>query len=89
MGVAVLLFLAAIAGGVAMMLQFDSGYLFFPLPIISTGLVAVAGATRNRFLPPIRYADKSRVVVDCGEYGDVCFSNMLVATPEGLNRWSG
>lgn len=79
-----IVFLAAIVGGIAMMLQFDSGYLFFPLPIISLTLVAAAAVVRNRFLPPIRYADKSRVVVDCGEYGDVCFSNMLVATPEGF-----
>jgi len=86
-GATMILFFAAIVGGVTMMLQFDSGYLFFPLPIFSIALVAMAVVMRNRFLPPIIYADKSQVVVDCGEYGHVSFKNMLVATPEVTSSW--
>ncbi len=36
-GISILVFLLSVIGGVAMMLNFDSGYAFFPLPVLGLG----------------------------------------------------
>lgn len=79
-GLAIILFCFAIAGGVWMMIQFDSGYLFWVLPIISTAAVAYSFYRKQSAAPRVIYADKLKMVIDGGTYGEITFSYRATIT---------
>ena len=78
-GLSVFLFIASLVGGVAMMLQFDSGYAFFPLPVAASAIFAGLIFIKQRSTPKILKVDKLSVVVDAGPYGPITFSKATVA----------
>jgi hypothetical protein len=73
-GLAILIFCAALVGGVAMMLQFESGYLFWPLPIVSTLTMAALFYWKQTMFPHVKSVDKAKIVIDGGVYGDITFA---------------
>lgn len=78
-GMSLLLFVASMIGGVAMMLQLDSGYWFFPLPLMAVGVMIGLGIAKRRAGPRIERSSRDEVVVDAGHYGLVTFTKTTVA----------
>jgi hypothetical protein len=72
-GLSILLFCGALVGGVAMMLEFDSGYFFWPLPILSTLAMAALLYWKQGLYPRVKSVDKSKIIIDGGVYGDIIF----------------
>ena len=70
-GISILIFCAALVGGVALMLSLDSGYWFWPLPIISTLLMAWLFYKKQGSMPSVKFIDSGKIVIDGGVYGDI------------------
>lgn len=79
-GLSILLFLAALVGGVATMLKFESGYMFWPLPILSTVAMAFLFYWKQTLFPRVKKVDKAKIVIDGGVYGDITFAYHGVIT---------
>ncbi len=63
-----------------MMIQFDSGYAFWVMPIISTAVVAYSFYRKQSAAPRVIYADKLKMVIDGGTYGEITFSYRATIT---------
>ncbi|MBK9162387.1 MAG: hypothetical protein IPM21_00425 [Acidobacteria bacterium] len=79
-GFSILLFCGSLAAGVAMMLQFETGYLFWPAPIIATAVMAFLFYSKQSALPTVLYIDKAKIVLDGGVHGEITFQYHGVAT---------
>ena len=62
-GLSVLGFCGALIGGVALMLQFNSGYWFWPLPIMSIILMLWLFYWKQTTYPKVKYVDKASIVL--------------------------
>ena len=78
-GFSILVFFASIVGGVALMLNANSGYAFFPLPVLSIAFMIGLVALKRRYMPSVLRSNKHEVVVNAGCYGIVTFSKTTVA----------
>jgi len=63
-----------------MMLSFNSGYFFWPLPIFSMFLTAYLFYWKQTLYPKIKKVDKGKIVIDGGVYGDITFAYHAVST---------
>jgi hypothetical protein len=79
-GLSILLFCCGLVGGVVMMLQFDSGYLFWPLPVLLTVTMGALFYWKQTLFPRVKKVDKAEIIVDGGVYGDITFAYHGVVT---------
>lgn len=79
-GLSILLFIAALIGGVAAMLEFNSGYMFWPLPVFTTAGMAYLFYWKQTLFPRVKKVDKAKIVIDGGVYGDITFAYHGVVT---------
>ncbi|MBK9152906.1 MAG: hypothetical protein IPM25_01545 [Chloracidobacterium sp.] len=73
-GLSILLFIVALVCGIVAMLTFDSGYMFWPLPILSTTGMACLFYWKQTLFPRVIKVDKAKIVIDGGVYGDITFA---------------
>ena len=76
-------FLAALIGGVVLMLTLDSGIALLVPIVISIVLIVLAQRNKMRFHPKYKKVNRTQAVVSAGRYGDIIFSKVTQATRAG------
>jgi hypothetical protein len=78
-GLSALLLLGSLPAGFAVMLQFDSGWAFFPLPAIALAAILALEIYKRKYQPKYKLIDKHRIVIKTRD-GDLEFAKITQAT---------